>query len=128
MTVQQSTDTQPDIHAGQASPQQGSWRRPAVRRVGQAVLFVALAAGVFGWLPRLGGLARDAAGLRHALPAFVVAAVVAQAVSLGCYAQLYRRVLAVLGARLRFRLAADVVLASFGSRCFPVPWPIFDFG
>jgi uncharacterized membrane protein YbhN (UPF0104 family) len=43
----------------------------------------------------------------------MVAAVVAQAASLGCYAQLYRQVLATLGARLRFRLAADVVLASF---------------
>jgi hypothetical protein len=38
---------------------------------------------------------------------------VAQAVSLGCYAQLYRRVLAALGARIRFRRAADVVLGSF---------------
>ncbi len=38
---------------------------------------------------------------------------VAQAVSLGCYAQLYRRVLAALGARIRFRLAADVTLATF---------------
>jgi uncharacterized membrane protein YbhN (UPF0104 family) len=68
-----------------------------VRRVVHGVLFVALAAGVFGLLPRLGGLTRDAAGLRHARPAFVVAVVVAQAASLGCYAQLYRRVLAALG-------------------------------
>jgi hypothetical protein len=30
------------------------------------VLFVALAVGIFGVLPRLGGLTRDAAGLRHA--------------------------------------------------------------
>ena len=50
-------------------------------------------------LPRLGGLTRDAAGLRHARPGFLVAAVVAQAVSLGCYALLYRQVLAALGAR-----------------------------
>jgi uncharacterized membrane protein YbhN (UPF0104 family) len=113
MTVQQSTDTPPDTHAGRASPQQGGRRRPAVRRVVQAVLFVALAAGVFALLPRLGGLARDAAGLRHALPAFVVATVVVQAVSLGCYAQLYRRALAALGTKVRFRLTADVVLASF---------------
>ena len=63
--------------------------------------------------PRLGGLTRDAAGLRHARPAFLAAAIVAQAVSLGCYAQLYRRVLAALGARIRFRLAADVTLATF---------------
>jgi uncharacterized protein (TIRG00374 family) len=77
------------------------------------VLFAALAAGVFGLLPRLGGLAHDAAALRHARPAFVVAAVVAQAGSLGSYALLYRRVLASLGARLRFRRAAQVTLASF---------------
>src|ERR1700722_7704700 len=56
---------------------------------------------------------RDAAGLRHARPAFLVAAVAAEAVSLGCYAQLYRRVLAALGARIRFRLAADVIMATF---------------
>jgi uncharacterized protein (TIRG00374 family) len=77
------------------------------------LLLVALAAGIFGLLPRLGGLTRDAAGLRHARPAFLVAAVVAQAVSLGSYAQLYRRILAALGARIRFRLAADVILATF---------------
>jgi len=77
------------------------------------VLFVALVAGVFGLLPRLGGLRHDAAGLRHALPAFVAAAIVAQAVSLACYAGLYRRVLASLGARLRFRVAAEVTLSTF---------------
>jgi hypothetical protein len=64
------------------------------------VLFVALAAGIFGVLPRLGGLTREAAGLRHARPAFLVAAVVAQAVSLGCYTLLFRQVLAAPGARL----------------------------
>ena len=84
-----------------------------MRWILQGVLFVALAVGVFGVLPRLGGLTRDAAGLRHARPAFLVAAIVAQAISLGCYAQLYRQVLAALGARVRFRLAADVVLATF---------------
>jgi uncharacterized protein (TIRG00374 family) len=77
------------------------------------LLLMALAAGIFGVLPRLGGLSRDAAGLQHARPAFLAAAIVAQAVSLGSYAQLYRRVLAALGARIRFRLAADVILATF---------------
>src|SRR5260370_40929401 len=89
----------------------GSQPRPVMRWVVRGVLFVALAVGVFGLLPRLGGLTRDAAGLRHARPAFVAAAVVAQAVSLACYALLYRRVLASLGARLRFRLAAEVTLS-----------------
>jgi len=84
-----------------------------VRWIVHGVLFVALAAGIFGVLPRLGGLTRDAAGLRHARPGFLVAAVMAQAVSLGCYALLYRQVLAALGARVRFRLTADVTLASF---------------
>ena len=84
-----------------------------MRWILHGLLFVALAVGIFGVLPRLGGLTRDAAGLRHARPAFLVAAVVAQAISLGCYALLYRQVLAALGARVRFRLAADVVLASF---------------
>jgi uncharacterized protein (TIRG00374 family) len=83
------------------------------RWVVRGVLFVALVAGVFGLLPRLGGLRHDAAGLRHALRAFVAAAIVAQAVSLACYAGLYRRVLASLGARLRFRVAAEVTLSTF---------------
>ena len=74
---------------------------------------MALVAGVFGLLPRLGGLRHDAAGLRHARPAFVAAAIVAQTVSLACYAALYRRVLASLGARLRFRVAAEVTLSTF---------------
>ena len=100
----------------------------AVRWVVHGLLIVALAAGIFGVLPRLGGLTRDAAGLRHARPAFLAAAMMAQAVSLGSYAQLYRRVLAALGARIRFRLAADVVLASFfvshltRSGRPPAPW------
>ena len=99
--------------AGGAPPQQKGRRRPAMRWIVRGVLFVALAAGVFGLLPRLGGLSHDAAGLRHARPAFVAAAVVAQALSLGSYALLYRRVLASLGARLPFRLTAQVTLATF---------------
>jgi uncharacterized protein (TIRG00374 family) len=96
-----------------APPDTGDRRHPAVRWIVHGVLLVALAAGVFGLLPRIGGLARDASGLRHARPAFVVAAVLAQAVSLGCYALLYRRVLGSLGARVPFLLAARVTLASF---------------
>jgi len=84
-----------------------------MRWIVHGLLLVALAAGVFGLLPRLGGLTRDAAGLRHARPPFVVAAVLAQAVSPGCYAQLSRWVLTSLGARVRFGLAARVTLASF---------------
>jgi uncharacterized protein (TIRG00374 family) len=88
-------------------------RRPTTRQILRVVFFVAVAVGVFSLLPRLGGLTHDAARLRHARPAFVAAAVVAQAVSLGCYALLYRRVLASLGARLSFRVALDVTMASF---------------
>ena len=84
-----------------------------MRWIVHVVLLVALTAGVFGLLPRLGGLTHDAAALRHARPAFVAAAIVAQAVSLASYALLYRRVLASLGARLRFGLVARVILASF---------------
>lgn len=113
MTAQQSAGTPPEAHPDQASPQPRGRRHPAVRWIVHGVLLVALAAGIFGVLPRLGGLTRDAAGLRHARPAFLAAAVVAQAVSLGCYAQLYRQVLAALGARIRFRRAADVILATF---------------
>jgi uncharacterized protein (TIRG00374 family) len=112
MTAQHSTDSPPDAGADRAPRQRGR-RRPAVRWIVPGLLLVALVAGIFGLLPRLGGLTHDAAGLRHARPAFLAAAIVAQAISLGCYAQLYRRVLAALGARIRFRLAADVILATF---------------
>jgi len=112
MTADQSAGAPPGARADRAPPNRG-WRRPAVRRVAHGLLFVALVAGVFGLLPQLGGLTHDAAGLRHARPAFLAAAIVVQALSLGCYAQLYRQVLAALGARVRFRLAADVILATF---------------
>jgi len=112
MAAHQSAGTPPDAPTDRAPPH-GGRRRPAVRLIAHGVLFVALVAGVFGLLPRLGGLTHDAAGLRHARPAFLAAAIVAQALSLGCYAQLYRQVLAALGARIRFRLAADVILATF---------------
>jgi uncharacterized protein (TIRG00374 family) len=108
----QSAGPPPEARADGAPPHRGR-RRPAVRWIVHGVLFVALAAGVFALLPRLGGLRHDAAGLRHARPAFLATAIVAQALSLGCYAQLYRRVLAALGAQVRFRLAADVTLATF---------------
>jgi uncharacterized protein (TIRG00374 family) len=96
-----------------STPEAAGKQRPVKRWIVRGVLFVALAAGVFVLLPRLGGLRHDAAGLRRARPVFVVVAVVAQGVSLACYALLYRRVLASLGAQLRFRVAADVTLASF---------------
>jgi putative heme transporter len=84
-----------------------------MRWIVHVVMLAAQTAGVFGLLPRLGGLTHDAAALRHARPAFVAVAIVAQAASLGSYALLYRRVLASLGARLGFPLAARVTLASF---------------
>ena len=67
---------------GAAPPPPDRRRRPVMRRIVHVVLFIALAVGIFGLLPRLGGLTRDAAELRHARPAFVVAAVIAQAISL----------------------------------------------
>jgi uncharacterized protein (TIRG00374 family) len=79
----------------------------------RVVLFAALVAGLFGLLPKLGGVTREAAALRHAKLGFMLAAVIAQGISLGSYAQLYRSVLASLGAKLRYRTAADVILASF---------------
>lgn len=117
---QPAGDTPPQARGRAPSPPRGDSpaarkgrRHPALRWIGHGVLLVALAVGVFGLLPRIGGLTRDAAGLRHASLPFVVGAVLAQAVSLACYALLYRRVLASLGARVGFGLAARVTLASF---------------
>ena len=118
MAASESAGTGPEVPAGGA-PAGGApaarkdRRRLVMRRVGNGVMFAGLAVGVYALLPRLGGLSHDAAELRHARPAFVAAAVVAQAVSLGCYALLYRRVLASLGARVPFWLTARVTLASF---------------
>jgi hypothetical protein len=56
MTAQQSADTPPAARADGASPRPNGRRRPSLRQIMQAVLFVALAAGIFGVLPRLGGL------------------------------------------------------------------------
>src|SRR5215472_19198302 len=92
----------PSRRVGDA-PMMRKQRRRRMRWIVHAVLFVALAVGVFGLLPRIGGLAHDTAGLRHARPAFAVAAVFAQAVSLGCYTLLYRSVLASPGAGWRSR-------------------------
>jgi uncharacterized protein (TIRG00374 family) len=103
----------PPQQAGDAPVPHKERRHRRMRWIVHGVLFVALAAGVFGLLPRIGGLAHDAAGLRHARPGFVVAAVPAQAASLWCYALLYRRVLASLGARVPVLLAVRVTLASF---------------
>jgi len=100
-------------HEEHAAIRRSGPRGRTLRRIAQGLLFVALIAGLFGLLPQLGGLARDAAGLRHARPAFIGAAIAAQAASLGSYAQLYRSVLASLRARVSFALSARVTLASF---------------
>ena len=113
MTAQQGAGSKQDPGTNQAPPRPRARRRRAVRWIVHGVLLAALTVGLFGLLPRLGGLTGDARSLRHARPAFLAAAVVAQALSLGSYAQLYRQVLAALGARIRFWLAADVILATF---------------
>jgi hypothetical protein len=59
----------------------GGRKRRMTRRVLAGVLLMALAAGTFGLLPRLGGLTRDAADLRHARPAYLAAAIAAEAIS-----------------------------------------------
>jgi uncharacterized membrane protein YbhN (UPF0104 family) len=95
MATGESADTRPKAPVPQlasgASPQQKG-RRPAMRWIVHGLMFTAL---------------------RHARPFFVAAAIVAQAAMLGSYALLYRRALASLGARLTFRLAARVTLATF---------------
>ena len=116
MTAQYSADTSPDAHTDRAPPQRRGRRRRAVRWIVHGLLLVALAAGIYGVLPRLGGLTRDAAGLRHARPAFLAAAIVAQAVSLGSYAQLYRRVLAADPRRAgRIEVTLVAITVGFGA-------------
>jgi len=55
MTAHQNAGTPPDARADRA-PLHGGRRRPAVRWIAHGVLFVALAVGIFGLLPRLGGV------------------------------------------------------------------------
>ena len=81
MTAHQNAGTSPDARADRAPLHRGRGR-PPVRWIVHGVLFVALAVGIFGLLPRLGGLSHEAAGLRHARPAFLVAAVVTLPVGL----------------------------------------------
>jgi uncharacterized protein (TIRG00374 family) len=81
--------------------------------IARFVLLAALVAGLFGLLPQLGGVTREAAALRHARPALIVASIVAQGLSLAIYALLYRSVLASLGAKVRLRPVVDVIMASF---------------
>jgi hypothetical protein len=57
----------PGRHTNQARDRARGLER-ARRRIVHGVLLVALAADVFGLLPRLGGVTRDAAELRHAGP------------------------------------------------------------
>ena len=56
MTAQYSADTPADAHTDRAPPQRRGRRRRAVRWIVHGLLLVALAAGIFGVLPRLGGL------------------------------------------------------------------------
>jgi hypothetical protein len=53
MAVNEGADTRPKAQAG-GTPQQQGRRRPAVRWIVHGVMFVALAAGVFGLLPPAG--------------------------------------------------------------------------
>ncbi|MBO0818786.1 MAG: flippase-like domain-containing protein [Actinobacteria bacterium] len=114
-----SAVTTPDARGGSGSPEApGGSARPGRKhrklgRVVQGLLLAALVACVVALVPRIGGFARDAGALRHARPVFAVGAVVAEAISLGCYALLYRQVLASLGARVRLGLATRVMMASF---------------
>jgi len=99
MTAESETavEPQPHVPTGGVSPRPPSGQPPQQKKgqaAGDAVDRPRRAAGgTDGRRVRpaatLGGLTRDTAALRHARPAFVVA----QAVSLACYALLYRRVL-----------------------------------
>src|ERR1700719_1001488 len=62
MMAHQSAGIPPEARADRAPPHRGR-RRPAVRWIAHGVLFVALVAGVFGLLPRLGGLTQATAVL-----------------------------------------------------------------
>src|SRR5260370_22778146 len=90
---QPAGDTPPQARGRAPSPPRGDSpaarkgrRHPALRWIGHGVLFVALAAGVFGVLPRIGGLTRDAARVPPASPPFVGGAILAQTGTVARYA------------------------------------------
>jgi hypothetical protein len=89
-----------------APPQQRNRRRPAIRWLAHGVLLVALTAGVFGLLPRLGGLALAyaVANIASAFPitpgGLGVVEVTLVAISVGFGAPRPTAVLAVLGYRI----------------------------
>ena len=89
------------------SPPPGWWRALRV------AAFILLVAGVYGLLPRLGGLGEEAAVLRHAYLWAVAGALAAEAGSLALYVVFYRRVLQAMGTRPSFRTVLEVTLASF---------------
>jgi uncharacterized protein (TIRG00374 family) len=78
------------------------------------VLFAGLlGATVYLLLPRLGGLNRDAAALRHARIGFMLLGILVEALSILAYVVLYRTVLAAGGIRVPLLPVGEVTMAAF---------------
>ena len=109
----------PDVKAasrqenGTTGSARGTKGHPTVRTVLNAILLVALGVGIYGLLPRLGGVQHDIADLWHTHAPLVASAAFLQALSLAMYAALYWHVLRNLGAVVPYQMVVRVTLASF---------------
>ena len=79
----------------------------------RAFFAVGLGIALYLLIPRLGGLGRDAAELRHAHLWLMILGVVVEIASLGAYVLLYRHLLSSEGAQVKVRAAVTGVMAGF---------------
>lgn len=98
----------------------GTEREPSLRRrrsrrrtLLRVALVVVLVVGLYGFLPRLVGLAEQAEVLRQADPGVLAVAVLAEAGAVVLYAVAYRRVLLEMGARVRLSAVFDAMMSGF---------------
>ncbi|WP_298460851.1 lysylphosphatidylglycerol synthase transmembrane domain-containing protein [uncultured Cellulomonas sp.] len=94
-------------------PRRAPGARSRLRALVRVAVLVLLAAGLYGLLPRLGGLAEQAAVLRTADPWLLAPAVAAELGAVVLYVAAFRRVLAEMGARRPFGTVLGAWLAAF---------------
>lgn len=87
--------------------------RVAAAWIRRALFLVLLAAVVYFLLPRVGGLSKETASLRHANWALIGLAIALEGISLGAYVLLYRRILRAMGSVVPTLEVTEVVMATF---------------